>query len=301
MFKTISKAIGNPQLALSVLQSKYHAFFQKQEPEFVSSDELRSDSDNGFYIASVRKAVESYEHFKNFKRDPVYNEILEHVSKEQGNAYLQILKKRKDGILASAKTSLLLSDNIGNPVKHQYDAHGPLSPTTLRYLKVASDLKLLFGNDLGSDIAEIGCGYGGQLLVCEAFFNFRKYHLFDLPYVNKLIEKYLESFLLNGAYETHTLNSAEPSNYDLVISNYAFSELTTHIQRAYIRKVLAKAKRGYLTMNSGKVDFAGRDDEKLSLDELTHLLPPFTVFNEEPLTAPNNYIIAWGHNEDAQL
>ena len=56
---------------------------------------------------------------------------------------------------------------------------------------------------------------------------------------------------MNGAYEVTTLNEQLPCNYDLVISNYAFSELPMLVQQAYIRKVLAYCTRGYLTMNTG--------------------------------------------------
>ena len=38
---------------------------------------------------------------------------------------------------------------------------------------------------------------------------------------------------------------------------------------------------------------------KLTISELTELLPEFKVIEEEPLTADQNYIIVWGHSEDA--
>jgi hypothetical protein len=91
-----------------------------------------------------------------------------------------------------------------------------------------------------------------------------------------------------------TLNqSLGKETYDLVISNYAFSELPSQVQRKYIQKVLASAKRGYLTMNSG-TSKAAFQDNKLSLTELRALLPDFETLPEEPLTHPGNYIIVWG-------
>ncbi|MDU8944913.1 hypothetical protein [Ovoidimarina sediminis] len=54
-------------------------------------------------------------------------------------------------------------------------------------------------------------------------------------------------------------------------------------------------------MNSGLADHAGRPDEKLSLDDLKGLLAEFEVFDEKPLTARQNYIIAWGHRPGASL
>lgn len=268
--------------------------------EYVASEDLRSDSDNGSYQISVRRAVASYRHFASFKRDKGYNKILEHVSQEEGQVYLDILKQRDDGILEAARSTLLQSDAIGNPRKYDYGGD-TLSPTTLRYLKVASDLKILFGGDIGRKIAEIGGGYGGQGLVCDFLFRTDEYHIFDLPDVTQLVSKYLEAFLMHGSYVTHTLNASQVDSYDLVISNYAFSELPKPVQLAYVRKVLAQSERGYLTMNSGKSDHAGREGAKLTLAELEELLPAFEIRDEYPVTAEHNYIIVWGHQPDAKL
>ena len=64
-----------------------------------------------------------------------------------------------------------------------------MSPTTLRYLKVASDLKIRFGGDIGQKIAEIGGGYGGQARVCDTICETGEYQVFDLPDVNQLVSK----------------------------------------------------------------------------------------------------------------
>lgn len=131
---------------------------------FAYSKEFRSESENGEYAAAVLHALQDQKSFENFKRLPAYCQILEHVTMEQGSAYLDILKSRNDGLLKSALQTVLVSDSIGNPVKFDYeqDDMPPLSPTTLRYVKVASDLKCLFGERLHS-VAEIGCGYGGSV------------------------------------------------------------------------------------------------------------------------------------------
>jgi hypothetical protein len=35
--------------------------------------------------------------------------------------------------------------------------------------------------------------------------------------------------------------------------------------------------------------------DKLSVDDLRRKLPPFEIFEENPLTRQENYIIVWGH------
>jgi putative sugar O-methyltransferase len=267
---------------------------------FIGRQAIRSDSDNGRYIAFVEQANNSYKIFSQFKQYPAYQEILEHVSEDDGTRYLEILKKNAPDFLV-AIDKFKINDLVGNPTKFEYPCIGSISPTTLRYVKVASDLRTLFGNSIGSRVAEIGVGYGGQLLVLDQIFAIREYSLFDLPPVLELTSKYLESHILSLSYRTLTLNQASTNeNYDFVMSNYAFSELPKAVQLKYLEKVLANASKGYMTMNSGLKDSAAVDgDNKLSLEELRDLLPPFEIIEEEPYTSPKNYIIIWGHRKKA--
>lgn len=261
-----------------------------------ASRKHKSDSENGYYALAILKILKSQKSFDNFKKSYFYREILEHVTYDQGAQYLKILQSRKDNILDKALISVLINDDVGSPLKYKYNnVDFPLSTTTLRYVKVASDLKNLFGSDLGS-VAEIGCGYGGQALINDQLLKVKNSTLFDLPFVIKLIDRYLNEFLLNGSYKSTLINKEEPHKYDLVISNYAFSELPAELQIVYINKVLKNSTKGYLTMNSGLNNFSPKG--KLSLNDLHKYLPKFEVFEEDPLTGSNNYILVWGHNID---
>ena len=292
----IKKAIKYPGYALYIVASRVMKFINLRKKKFVSIKEYRSDSENTNYLSAIMHALKSQKAFDNFKRSYSYRKVIEHVNEDQGRSYLDILEMRMDSILSRGLSTVLISDQVGNPIKYHYARYeNPFSPTTLRYLKVTSDLKILFGSSLGQ-VAEIGCGYGGQTLVNDQLLNVQSARLFDMQIVNKLIDRYLNAHLLNGTYVTTVINKEEPRDYDLVISNYAFSELPKTLQLAYIKKVLSKSKRGYLTMNSGLGN--KRSTGKLTLDELTELLPEFRVIEEEPLTTNQNYIIVWGHSED---
>jgi putative sugar O-methyltransferase len=289
----IKKIIVNPSIALSHATQKIKNIVTPRE--YVAASINRSDSEDGLYLKSVSNAVERYKFFKNFKRDLNYTEILEHVTKEHGQAYLNIIKENSPDLL-EAISSFKDNDIIGNPKIFDYSGIGKISPTTLRYIKVSSDLRQLFGIHFGDSIIEIGGGYGGQALILDKIFKIKLYELLDLPPVLKLISKYLESHILNCAYKVSTLNQKTGEDaYDLVISNYAFSELPKHLQQKYIEKVLCKCKRGYLTMNSGRT--VSSSEGKLRLDELKELLPPFDVLEETPLTSKDNYIVVWGHQK----
>ena len=278
LLQKIIKATRHPKMAASAIQRATNRFL----------------TDNRDYIAVVQAAVQDNKAFSTFKRHPGYRVVLEHVSSEDGQRYLDILRKDAPDFIEDIE-KFKVNDLVGGPQTFPYSGVGQISPTTLRYMKVASDLRKLFGGDLGMSIAEIGVGYGGQLLINDLAFSMARYDLFDLVPVLRLAERYLESHVLNCAYRKLTLNQhLGKETYDLVISNYAFSELLSQTQRKYIQKVLASAKRGYLTMNSGTSKSYYQDD-KLSLAELRALLPHFETLPEAPLTHPGNYIIVWGH------
>jgi hypothetical protein len=89
------------------------------------------------------------------------------------------------------------------------------------------------------------------------------------------------------------MNQLPVMESDLVISNYAFSELRRPIQEAYLRKVLQPAKRGYITFNQ----IAPGNFQSYSAAELLQIIPGSKVFEERPLTHPNNCVIVWGHED----
>ena len=297
MLARLKHAFNDPKLALHIICRRYLKISLTQKV-FAYKSEFRSDSENGNYAASVVKALKNQKSFDNFKRSRDYREILEHVSRDQGQKYLDIILARNDGLFDAAINTVFTMDDIGSPIKHHYKVFNQsfeLSPTTLRYLKVASDINGLFGKRF-DHVVEIGCGYGGQALVNDQVLEISYATLFDLPFVNQLITRYLNSIVLNGAFRVTTINESIPDGYDLAISNYAFSELPSVLQKTYIRKVLANSKCGYLTMNSG---LGGKNSVgKLTVSELQQLLPSCEIYEEEPNTFEFNYIIVWGHNRD---
>ena len=91
-------------------------------------------------------------------------------------------------------------------------------------------------------------------------------------------------------------NDALPTNasYDLVISNYAFSEITVDEQINYINNVINKSKSGYMTCNFISDIF---NLKSLTLDELLALMDlpnrKITLISEEPNTYHSNIVITW--------
>jgi len=262
------------------------------KPAYVTIDGLRSFSDDGSYPELARRAAQDVRIFAHFKRNKTYRGILEHVTEEQGEVYLEQIQKRWPGIVDEIER-FKINDEVGDPIRFTYPLVGEISSTTLRYLKVACDLRELFGDLTAFDVVEVGCGYGGQFLLTDLLWQLGSWTMFDLDPVLQLISRYLESHVVNSVYKPTTLNRFDnrANGFDLAISNYAFSELPKAFQLKYISKVLSKAKRGYLTMNSGKVTGNG---QHLTIDELRVHFPFLLILDEIPLTSAENYILVWG-------
>jgi len=260
---------------------------------FVGAVGNRSESDAGTYPGFAAAAVNDYSVFENFRRNPTYNAILEHVSYDQGQKYLEIVRTQSPDLYQQLDR-FRINDLVGNPYLFDFDQVSQIGTTTLRYLKVLSDIKNQFGTEFGQ-IIEIGAGYGGQCLICDQVLNFTQYVMFDLPPVLRLISRYLESHNLNNSYSLSTINQwAKNSDCDLVISNYAFSELPSQLQLKYLEKVIKPSRRGYMTMNSGR-DGTAFSNDKLTVDYILTQIPNSRIVEEIPQTGNNNYIIIWSN------
>lgn len=260
-----------------------------------SIDSDWSDSQVTGYEKAVKEAINSPKKFSKFRRLHNYRTILEHLSYKQGLQYLTHVNEI-DSSLISKFQFFNQNYNVGKPYCFTYSGIGKISPTTLRYIAVAGDLSQLFDLEGNLKIAEIGVGYGGQFQVLSYLFPINSYSMFDLPDVLTLAKMYLEKSR-SGVTICESLTSIQTSNWDLVISNYAFSELPISLQREYLAKVLLKSKSGYMIMNSGRTNVTGRSEGKMTLNELKSHFPDMVVFEEEPLTHPDNYVVAWGINK----
>lgn len=256
-----------------------------------SNSENQSDSQATFYQNSIEKILHNEKAFKNFRRIFDYREILEHVDYKLGMKYLERIQTLNPEILKDFGP-FKENDHQGNPRIFKFPLIGKTSPTTLRYVSVSAEIQKIFKKENFDTITEIGGGYGGQALIFDKTLRFQNYNIFDLPEVQKLIKRYLSFFKVTGIsfpdlYTTHFIAS------DLVISNYAFSELPKDLQVLYLERVLKHAKNGYMQMNSGGSNLTGRSVGKLSIEEIRSAIPQIEILDEIPMTGPDNYLIIW--------
>lgn len=238
------------------------------------------------YMGICRMACLNPKLFASFRSNPAYTTILEHLTESQGRQYLAQISPQGRAFAGLAEASK--NDAVGGPFTFQLDSGITVSPTTLRYLKVADDLERHLGSLDGADIVEIGVGYGGQCRVLDSLFSIKSYTLVDLRPVLDLTAEYLSHFPLRCCVRFTTMNELEPRAYDLAISNYAYTELTRELQEVYHRKALQQARRGYITYN----DISPPDYNQLGIEDYRARYNA-KVLPEAPLTHPKNCIIIW--------
>ena len=252
---------------------------------------MKSISNNNTYPQVCLAAAEDDNIFDRFKTIPQYTEILEHTAPETGAGYLEVIKRDNPQLLEDKYiTKFKENDIYGGSSKHLYQDI-EIAPSTLRYIKVLSDLIKFFGNLDGFKIAEVGGGYGGQCKIINDFFKIESYHIVDLPDVNKLSKKYLDKLNVKNV-RFSSVEDLVIAKYDLFISNYAYSELDSNLQDIYKTNIIDTSKNGYMTCNFIS-DIFMNPSEFYSREKLIGLKDKVEIHNEEPLTHPNNFILTW--------
>ncbi|MBY0382060.1 MAG: putative sugar O-methyltransferase [Xanthobacteraceae bacterium] len=203
-----------------------------------------SASDFEPYLAACRNAATT-DGFNSFRKNFEYRRILEHVSIEDGRELLDIASKR---FPEYPWNEFRRNDEFGGAETVEYGRLGNFTPTTNRYIKILSDIELLFGDLNGKRIVEIGGGYGGQARIIHARFTPKSYTIVDLPDPAALTRRYLDCFGLSNITVTSRISKPDMAP-DLVISNYALSEIRRKIQNEYLNAYALQSKHGYMIWN----------------------------------------------------
>jgi len=260
-----------------------------QKHDFLFSADSSSFSDTREYVSIVNIAAENQETFNRFRSNRQYRKILEHVTKDLGYKYLfEIKELDKDYVNLFARVTHV--DSIGGPLRYRFKQLGKLSPTTIRYMYVHLRLRNLFGSLDGYRIIEIGGGFGGQAALSISLESDLHWRIYDLPSVIKLQKKFTDELGLSAKMSFSSGLELESNSGDLLISNYALSEISRNLQMEYISSVIQNCPRGYMTWNL----ISERNGDGLSVVEVLGLIPNSIAFDEFPLTDEGNKIIVWG-------
>ena len=254
--------------------------------KFFSGRNASSISDNYFFPQFCKKVAKS-DKFWNFRQSTLFQEILEHTSYEQGINYIQNILNM--GFDYNFIRKCIRDDFVGNPNQFNYKNLGLTCPSNLRYANVLADLISKFSNLNHFSIVEIGGGYGGQARLIRKFFPSVNYTIIDLPEVLLLTERYLYESDYSHMYKFVSAFDLKSIECDLLISNYAFSELSRKNQFEYLNKIILKSRRGYMIYTT----VSPPDLNSLSLTEVLREIPKSAAFPESPSTGPGNTLIYW--------
>lgn len=238
--------------------------------------------------AAFRSACKSAD-LATFKADPAINQIFEHVSIPFGEEYAALIREKYPE-LATLAPDFVVNDLIGGSVDRVLTNGVALSPTTLRYVKVAGDL-LAMGVNAAESIVEIGAGYGGQCLILDTLRPKNKptYFIYDLPEAGELQKKYTEA---HGIDYIQWLSTEDPprERFDFCFSNYAFSECARTTQEWYLDNVILRSDHGYMVCNFINEHFGLTS---YSVHALLNRIPGSWAEADKPFTRFETVIVRW--------
>lgn len=116
-----------------------------------------------------------------------------------------------------------------------------------------------------------------------------EYILYDIPPVLELVKRFVTELDVYGNFVYRDGRRPSISDPDIVISNYAFSELSKSIQEEYLNNVILRSKSGYITWNC----LSANELNGYTLAELVRLIPNSEILPERPYTHDGNAIIIW--------
>ena len=255
----------------------------------IQLDKVSSISESMPYLQICAWALENESVFQTFKSNTEYRAVLEHLDSAQGSEYLKLLISNSDEF---SNLKFIGKRDQCSPQKFYFPRLGRISPTQIRYAKILQDIHLLFGSLDGYRIAEIGAGYGGQAIHILQSDSIAEYVIYDLESPGLLAQKYISRLPFSFKYAPVIGDFRLIRSADLVISNYAFSELTRENQEIYLKNVLQKSEKGYVIYNHI------HEDPKVSMNvfEFAETIQDAEIFEEKPLTYPGNYLVVWGHS-----
>ena len=244
-------------------------------------------SDHGTYRTACITAASDDLTFADFRRSAgPYRDILEHVSSDLAKEYAGDLQRGAP--LSSADKNLLISDLVGNPRVINVDGLGPVPVSTLRYLSVARRVQQDLQPEPGCHVLEIGVGYGGLVRILGALIPRVRFTLVDLPETLALARRYLAESGVTAPVEYIASNRVRTISSDVLVSNYALSELRRPVQDKYMAAFVSNAKSGYVTWNS----ISPRTYRSLTPRDFARAVHG-RISPEEPESFPGNKVITW--------
>jgi|SRR3989344_321061 len=211
------------------------------------------------YVNYINSGINDISKF-DFKSNHIYRSILEHVSKEHGDKYLNLISSMFNEITNNdIKKFAIMNDSYGKPIKKLFilsdNSVMECSPTSLRYIFHALIILSYYKkNNMSNNIVEIGGGYGGLFLAINFFseilnIKINKYYIIDLPEICSLINKYIGMHQTSIQYQiclAENYGSDIDDDKLFLISNYCFTEISNENREKYIKDLFPKIHNGFI-------------------------------------------------------
>ena len=249
------------------------------------------------FIKVCEDAVSDDKVFSSFKQNFNYTYMLEqhwNTTENIGFWVIDVLKSKYGNRLSTLPwEEYRKNDQVGGTRTHNYEvlkSHVTLndyhfSHTTLRYILTSLDIIFHLSTKVEMldvfRIAEIGGGYGGQCKILVDTFKFFhprtriQYHIFDLPPVIAMIQKYIERIGVDADVKYHlstTYTQTKEDTYDLCISTYTIGEIGLTEQENYVNDIILRCESGFMVWNHSPINNTLQCNKKLDISDESPLV-----------------------------
>ncbi len=240
------------------------------------------------YREVCRNAAQDDVIFQNFRSIEAYFNAVECG---QGGEFADYIRRHATSKTLSLIPQFIELDQYGNPVRNMIQGFGLFSGTTLRYVLFADHISRLFDLPKDYTVVEIGAGFGGQAYVLSKLLPYDQYYIYDLPEVEMLIEKMMSALSVRNIQCLDAHVELPVDSVDLFISNYALTECDRDTQLDYFKRVVVKAKRGYMLFNDTNIFDHLSSSEFIELLQANGIHPK--IHPEPVFSYTGNVLITW--------
>jgi hypothetical protein len=248
--------------------------------------------DHAVFSEISSHAVSDDQQFLQFKRNPFFNLLWENHTFEEGELWLKRISDEY-AFLKRKFEQFRQIDQIGSPRTYFYGDAGSFSPSTLRFIAMAGELRARLGEPENLRIIQIGAGCGSLCKILSDVFAFKNYTLVDLSEQLALAKKCLERWGVESVKFCTPEQLPKEVVYDLVVSDMSFSEFNRDYQELFFERILSHSIFGYILGHEFPKHFGVA---AMNVDEIKTRFEKLGNLSEWELQgSPNNrdYFIYW--------
>lgn len=210
-------------------------------------------------INNSSMALEKFSDFKNFKSNKVNFKIALWDPRFKGVRYLKVLIYNLCASLSDKqlnKIAKIKNRNVGNPISITYNGQD----VDLDYLRALYELEMIERHVKlrGTDMLEIGAGYGRTCHALLSNHDVKSYHIVDLDNSIQLSRKYLKTVLDKKNFskiqfiKVDNMDNLNEKYFDLCINIDSFAEMKPEVVRNYLDFISRRCSYVYLQNPVGK-------------------------------------------------